>query len=164
MSYLDDNHFGSPSANCEACPRYKGGYRTDPKDSGSFRANWTWFLPDTVTPLRLPIQNIQHSNSSMSWFETQPYSKSKDTLPVGSTIPSVLTYEGFEGDRANVSAKGVYKDGYWHLELARNVSSDSTFDLPLKSGIFLWFAPFDHAQSRHGYHLKPIKLILEGTS
>ena len=36
MSFLDDNHFGMPSPTCEACPRYKAGYRTDPKVSGSF--------------------------------------------------------------------------------------------------------------------------------
>lgn len=161
MSYLDDNHFASPSPPCEACPRYKAGYRSDPKDSGSFRANWTWFLPNTVTPLRLPMPNIKHHESSMSWFNTLPYSEKADDLPVGTQLPSVLTYEGFEGDRADVAAKGVYKDGYWHLELARNIERDSSFDLSLQTGLFLWFVPFDHAQSRHSYHLKPIKLVME---
>ncbi len=161
MSYLDDNHFGAPSPACEACPRYKGGYRTDPKDSGSFRPNWTWFLKGTVTPLRLPIADISADEASMSWFDTVPYDKAKDDLPLGATMPSVLTYEGFEGDRANVAAKGIWKDGYWHLELARNLKHDSKFDLALQSNTFLWFAPFDHAQSRHGYHLKPVKLVME---
>ena len=73
-------------------------------------------------------------------------------------MPSVLSYEGFEGDRANVAAKGVWQDGYWHLELARNLEHSSEFDLPLKDGIYLWVAPFDHAQSRHGYHFKPLEL------
>jgi hypothetical protein len=171
MSYLDDNHFAAPSPACEACSRYKAGYRTDPKDSGAFRSNWTWFLPKQITPLRLPanpklrrqIEDRQYQQSSMSWFDTKPYSAKEDNLPIGTEMPSVLTYEGFEGDRANVAAKGVWKDGYWHLELARNLTQASEFDLPLKQGIYMWFAPFDHAQSRHGYHLKPVKLMMEAT-
>jgi hypothetical protein len=169
MSYLDDNHFGAPSPGCEACPRYTAGYRTDPKDSGAFRANWTWFLPDTITPLRLPmhpdtqqqVTNGQFDANTISWFDTIPYSEKADTYPLGTYLPSVLNYEGFEGDRANVSAKGFYHNGYWHLELARNLKHESEFDLPLEDGIFLWFSPFDHAQSRHGYHLKPLKLVMK---
>ncbi len=169
MSFLDDNHFAAPSPACEACPRYTGGYRTDPKDSGEFRANWQWFYREKVTPLRLPSRPEikqrmtagQFNDTDMSWFDTLPYSEAADTYPVGTYLPSVLAYEGFEGDRANVNAKGVYKDGYWHLELARNIQHDSEFDLPLADGIFLWFSPFDHAQSRHGYHLKPLKLVME---
>lgn len=164
MSYLDDNHFGAPMADCRACPRYKGGYNTDPKDSGSFRANWQWFLPQQVTPLRLPSDQAQlekvQQQASMSWFDTKPYVKSEDDLPIGTQLPSVLNYEGFEGDRAHVAAKGEWKDGYWQLELARNIVTDSDFDLPLQTATYLWFVPFDHAQSRHSYHLKPVKLIM----
>lgn len=167
MSYLDDNHFTSPAVACEACPRYKAGYDTDPKDSGAFRANWQWFLPNGVTPLRLPIATSpadlgQLANqANMSWFETIPYTKAQDNLPIGTRLPSVLTYEGFEGDRANVAAKGHYQDGYWHLELSRNLVTESAFDLPLQSDIYLWMVTFDHAQSRHNYHLKPLKLQLQ---
>lgn len=169
MSFLDDNHFSTPSPACEACPRYKAGYRTDPKDSGAFRANWTWFLTDKVTPLRLPmrpnmqqqITDGQYHDNNMSWFDTMPYTKAADTYPIGTELPSVLAYEGFEGDRANVNAKGIYKEGYWHLELARNIKHESKFDLAIENGVYLWFAPFDHAQSRHGYHLKPLKLVMK---
>jgi len=169
MSYLDDNHFAAPSSPCQACPRYKAGYRTDPQDSGANRNNWAWFYPDNIVPLRLPklpqlkqdIINNQYIAPSLSWYQTEPYTQQRDDYPIGTRLPSVLSYEDFEGDRANVQAKGRWHEGYWYLELSRNLEKNSTYDLTIKDGLYLWFTTFDHAQSRHSYHLSPIKVMLE---
>lgn len=168
MSVLDDDHFGPPEPNCQHCARYVAGYHPDPQETGTIRHNWEWFLPDVVTPIRLPdyaddIQAIlskSYADNSIRWRRTIGYKKELDNYPVGSSMPSVLIGEILNGDRGDVRAKAVWRDGYWHLEIARSLITNSKFDLPVKSGIFIWFTPFDHAQTRHSYHLRPLMLKL----
>lgn len=171
---LDDAYF---SVDAQALPgqrRYPWGYGSDPLLAGSYVENWDYFLTDTVRPLRLPrkpemLNTYQHlspiaSNRDpvfgMHWVETQPYHESLDTYPVGTVMPSVVWFHPNEGDRADVRAAGVWKDGYWHLEMARNFETDSDYDRWIEDGIYLWFSSFDHSQTRHTYHLRPVRLKL----
>lgn len=176
---LDDAHFGPALPPIPGQRRYAWGYASDPLIAGGFQENWAYFNADVVRPNRLPrkpealqiFQNIDEKNPAeksnaapafgLHWFETQPYTKSLDTYPVGTVMPSVVWIHPNEGDRADVRAAGVWRDGYWHLEMARNYVTGSEFDKEIKDGIYLWFATFDHSQTRHTYHLRPLKLGLE---
>ncbi len=171
---LDDAHFGSALQPLPGQRRYSWGYASDPIIAGGFQENWAYFNADTVRPNRLPrkpesLQNFQaHEHNpkdapvmGLHWFETQPYTKSLDSYPLGTILPSVVWIHPNEGDRADVRAAGVWRDGYWHLEMARNYVTDSDFDKEIKDGVYLWFATFDHSQTRHTYHLRPLKLSLE---
>lgn len=169
MAVLDDDYFGPLAPNCEFCPRYTAGYHPDPQESGAVLHNWQWFKPGLITPLRLPryysdIQAIKansFNSSAMPWRRTQIYDPSQDTYGIGARLPSVLYGDIYEGDRGDVRARAKWVDGYWQLELARGLKSESEYDLPIESGIYLWLATFNHAQTRHTYHLKPLQLNLE---
>lgn len=169
MAVLDDDYFGPLAPNCDFCPRYTAGYQPDPQESGAIVHNWQWFKPGLITPLRLPrydtdIEAIQNSNftaSAIPWRRTQIYDSALDTYAPGARLPSVLYGDIYEGDRGDVRARAKWSEGYWNLELARGLSSESKFDLPIESGIYLWLATFNHAQTRHSYHLKPLQLNLE---
>lgn len=171
---LDDAYFSSDLQALPGQRRYSWGYGSDPLLAGSYAENWDYFLNDVVRPLRLPrkpemlaaFQNLSSHETArdpffgMHWVETQPYDPSLDTYPVGTVMPSVVWMHPNEGDRADVRAAGVWKDGYWHLEMARNFETDSDYDRLIEDGIYLWFSSFDHSQTRHTYHLRPVRLKL----
>ena len=46
------------------------------------------------------------------------------------------------------------------LEISRPLVSGVN-DISINSGTLMWLAAFDHAQTRHTYHLRPLKLELE---
>jgi hypothetical protein len=174
---LDDNHFAAPYPPVPGDTRYTGGYKPDPSISGGYSENWAWFRDGVVTPKRLPkdpalLAPFQTGPAAsggaetvwgMSWYETRPYSPALDTYPVGTRMPSVLWTTVFEGDRGDVRARGHWQDGRWALEVVRGLKAESAFDLDIRDGTLLWVAPFDHAQTRHAYHLRPLRLTFTET-
>ncbi|XZG69959.1 ethylbenzene dehydrogenase-related protein [Chitinibacteraceae bacterium HSL-7] len=160
---MDDNHFGPPYPVVEGLRRYTAGYRADPHSAGGFSENWQWLGDGVVLPKRLPQSGVAPAPVAgqpygMSWFTSRPYDASLDHYPVGTRLPSVLWTTEFEGDRADVRAAGQWHDGYWTLETARGIDTGSKFDVPLTDGTWLWVAVFDHSQTRHTYHLRPLRL------
>ena len=95
------------------------------------------------------------------WGDTQPYLKEKDNLPTGSVLPSILLKKPLSGDRGHVTAKGRWSNGVWQLEMSRLLDTGSKYDLAITDGIYLWVAVFDHSQTRHSYHIRPVYLNLE---
>ena len=51
--------------------------------------------------------------------------------------------------------------GRWTLEVSRRLNTGSKFDIPIATGVSMWVAAFDHSQTRHTRHLRPIKLEVE---
>jgi hypothetical protein len=178
MGQVDDNYFGGPKAPGKPGDRYTGGYSQDPHTGGGFRQNWERFDADLVTPLRLPQDpailarlgrvNMDPRASDDGDFyllmeETVPYSTELDIFPVGTVLPSVLVEGPFAGDRGDVQARGLWRDGWWHLELRRALDTGSPKDVPLsqEQPTFLWVSVFDHAQTRHSWHLRPLEVVLK---
>ncbi len=174
---LDDAFFGQQLPQLPGMRRNTWGYASDPIFAGGYKENWAWFDPNGVTPLRLPrkldiLEAFQAPCGNacpplaLDWHDSQPYTRDLDTLPIGTILPSVVWIHPNEGDRADVRAAGVWRDGYWHLELARSLETtakqgaNSDFDLKLDSGMYMWFATFDHSQIRHTYHWRPLRLQL----
>ncbi len=158
MYQADDNFIGSPSIPRYGERRYTAGYLADGKDSGGYKMNWKWYSPGHVTPKRLPKEPSPITRP-LAWFGSQPYQKALDTLPEGSELPSVLYRSNqFEGDRANVRARGTWHNGFWTLEVSRKHDTDSQHDVPLKDGTCLWVSAFDRSQVAHTRHHRPIQL------
>ena len=170
---LDDSHFGPPGTPLPMERRYTAGYHADPRESGGHRENWEWFTADHVTPKRLPkspniLQPFNDSTRSQAdvaqidwglyWHDTEPYQPENDHYPVGTRMPSVLWKSSVEGDRGDVRAAAHWQDGYWQLELARGLRAQSEFDRDIADGMYMWIAVFDHTQTRHSYHLRPLRL------
>lgn len=187
--WLDDDHFGPPAdptpeqvSNGEP---YKGGFAPDPGTS-NYQDN---FVIDReaarlgnrgVRPQRLP-KDVAAMTAAMGeinldpnmgegenarWFLTEaesvPYSAEADArIPVGTVLPGVILSGQYSGDRADVRCGARWHSGHWALEVARKLDTGSKYDIPLKSGVFMRVAAFDHSQIRHTRHVRPIRLEVE---
>nr|WP_238937441.1 ethylbenzene dehydrogenase-related protein [Pseudoalteromonas sp. S16_S37] len=159
MVLADDNFFGPLVTPLSAERRYKAGYQTDGKESGSYVMNWQWYSKNQVTPKRLPNQNTEISQPVLPWFGSHPYQKEHDIYPSGTQLSSVLYRSNrFEGDRADVRAKGRWQDGYWTLELVRKNKTASPHDIELANHTCMWVSAFDSSQIAHTRHQRAIKL------
>lgn len=167
LHQADDQHFGSPYALKHCAARYKAGYHDDPQWKSGARTNWLQFDGNTVTPSRLPrtgqFMTLQDDTPllAMRIADSIPYTSAADHIPVGTQIPGIIKHDLIEGDRGHVAAKARWHEGHWYLEMSRSLNTHSPYDLPIQSGSLLWFAPFDHSQTRHAYHLWPLHLWLE---
>ena len=140
-------------------------------------------LPPSVvrmTPRRLPRDlaaitaamgkitldpNVGESDGAR-WFmtdaESVPYSVELDRqIPVGTVLPGVIVSGVFSGDRADVRCAARWASGHWALEVARKLDTKSQYDVPIRSGIYMRVAAFDHSQIRHTRHVRPIRLEVE---
>ncbi|TQF71295.1 ethylbenzene dehydrogenase-related protein [Pseudoalteromonas luteoviolacea] len=162
MYLADDNFIGPPAAHLSGKRRYTAGYQPDGKESGAYVMNWQWYTPNGVIPKRLPAQlsQIQSAHDSvLPWFGSTPYDTSQDLYPSGTLLSSVLYRSNrFEGDRADVRARGEWKNGRWTLELVRKHNTQSQYDVALKTGTCMWVSAFDHSQIAHTRHIQAIKL------
>jgi hypothetical protein len=100
------------------------------------------------------------------WFMTEsesiPYSAQQDArIPTGTVIPGVIVGSEFSGDRADVRCAARWASGHWALEVARRLDTHSEYDVPIKTGVFMRVAAFDHSQIRHTRHVRPIRLEVE---
>ena len=172
MYLADDNFIGPPDKARPGERRYTAGYQQDGKESGAYVMNWQWYRPDVIVPKRLPAHpgqleglqghEVQDAEWVIPWFDYQPYSPQLDArLPEGTRMPSVMYNSNrFEGDRAHVRARGQWRDGYWHLEMARRRVTGSPLDVPITHGTCLWVSAFDRAQVAHTRHSRAIRLHL----
>ena len=189
--WMDDDHFGPPIEPTPLQVRnvvpYRGGFAPDP-GSANYSANFAT-TPDAavgnggnqvVTPLRLPKDlaaitaamgqialdpDIGESDGAR-WFmteaESQAYTAELDkAIPVGTVLPGVIISGDFSGDRADVRCAARWASGHWALEVARRLDTKSPYDVPLKSGVFMRVAAFDHSQIGHTRHVRPIRLEVE---
>ena len=189
--WMDDAHFGppldpTPMQVANVVP-YKGGFATDP-GTANYRDNFA-VEADTsggprrsrlIAPLRLPRAvaattdamgdidlDPNHGESdgarwSMTEQDSVPYSTDADArIPIGTVIPGVILGGEFSGDRADVRCAARWASGLWALEVKRRLDTTSQFDVPIKSGVFMRVAAFDHSQIRHTRHVRPIRIEVE---
>jgi hypothetical protein len=189
--WMDDTHFGpplepTPMQVANVVP-YKGGFAPDP-GTANYRDNFS-VEPDTtggarrsrlVAPLRLPkvaadvtaalgeidLDPNHGESEGARWFmteqESEPYSSDADArIPMGTVIPGVIMAGKYSGDRADVRCAARWASGHWALEVTRRLDTKSEFDVPIRSGVFMRVAAFDHNQIRHTRHVRPIRIEVE---
>jgi len=160
---------------CEHLVRWDGSdFQTKP-ECGGFVENWVFYEDDVVQPKRLPASqstldkmgeiNLDENVSDfgrwwMPWEETIAYHPDEDEHPIGTVMPSVLSLGPFTQGRGDVSAVAQWQANYWMLEIKRKLDVSSEYDLPVKTGMYFWVAVFNHSQTRHSYHLKPLRIEL----
>lgn len=186
LGKVDDMWFGTPSpANAKhkaGLKRYSGGYGAD-KGKSFYVYNYKGQPPggyrETVEVKRLPIDyastvsklgpidldvEATDAEGSQWWMfenETAPYSAELDAkIPVGTVIPGVLIQGKYEGSRADLNSGAKWQDGYWTLEVTRKLKTGNAQDLDMVSGLYIWVAVFDHNQTRHTRHVRPVRLDL----
>ena len=80
---------------------------------------------------------------------------------MGTVIPGVIMGGEFSGDRADVRCAARWASGHWALEVARRLDTTANSTSPIKSGVFMRVAAFDHSQIRHTRHVRPIRLEVD---
>jgi len=187
LGYCDNNYFGPPAEakkdEIEGRSRYKAGYGTDP--GKAFYANNFDQRPPggyetPIQPKRLPkdwektrnamgpidLDANQSEVDGARWWltddESVPYAREQDQrFPVGAVIPGVLISGTYSGERAYVRCAARWAAGRWTLEVARRLDTGSKYDVPIAGNTFMWVAAFDHSQTRHTRHMRPVQLDIE---
>lgn len=182
LGRVDDMHIGPPYP--AAAGRYSAGYLQDP-GTAFYRYNYKGEPPGgyrgPVTLLRLPkdyaafapkmgkidlnpgASDDEGSQWWMSDEETIPYSPEADAkIPVGAVIPSTLITGTYSGDRADLTGAARWKDGWWSLEVKRKAKTGSKYDIDFTPGttLYIWVSVFDHNQTRHTRHVRPIRFVI----
>ncbi|WP_407180635.1 ethylbenzene dehydrogenase-related protein [Bradyrhizobium sp. STM 3562] len=184
--WMDDDHFGPPleptPAQLQRLAPYRGGFAHDP---GTANYSDNFIVPldaadQFVKPRRLPKDvaamtaamglisldpNVGESDGAR-WFMTEaesvPYTQERDRqIPVGTVVPGVIVSGEFSGDRADIRCAARWASGHWALEVARRLETQSKYDVPIKSGVFMRVSAFDHSQIRHTRHVRPIRVEVE---
>jgi Ethylbenzene dehydrogenase len=185
---MDDNSFGPPvepkPEEIAGTSRYKAGYATDPGKaaySNNFEHQGPGGYREPIQPKRLPadLAALQRRIGPvdldltvndrapiyMTEAESVPYSPELDAaIPVDTVIPGVLIADKpWEGDRADVRSSAQWEDGHWTLEVSRKLITGSKVDLPFapEEQLYFWVSVFDHTQTRHSRHMRPVELRLE---
>ncbi len=91
----------------------------------------------------------------------------KDTFKIGDRIGGIVTGP-LKGSRGDVSAKAVWKDDHWQLEIKRKLvthyeksdSQDVQFN-DLSKAYYFGVTAFDNSQINHIYHKKSVKLTFK---
>ena len=78
-------------------------------------------------------------------------------------IPHDCRSGQYEGERAEVNGWAKWKDGHWTLELVRNIKAAGKYGKDFVPGhdLYMWVAVFDHTQTRHTVHSRPVRVVLQ---
>lgn len=189
LGVMENMHIGPPTvptvAERAVKGRYQAGYWGDPGDS-NYKYNFPFEGPGgyhgAVIPPRLPkdwrATQAAMGNLSMDpetsvdagsrWWmiertETVPYSAEVDAaIPVGTMMPGVLITDGYTGERAGISVAADWTDEHWTLVAKRKLATGSKFDKDFIPGskYYLWVSAFDHTQTRHTRHMRPVEVVM----
>ena len=95
-----------------------------------------------------------------------PYSAEVDAkIPVGTVIPGVILKNRGEygGERGAVRVVTKWADGHWTLIASRDLKKKTAIDQDMSPGasMNLYVAVYDHTQTRHTRHQRPVRLKIE---
>jgi len=189
--HFDDMYIGPPEVptpdQASQLARYQAGYWGDPGNA-YYVYNFEALRPPEYHPgqpvhvKRLP-KDLAVTQKAMGhwdpnpdasvddgsiWWMTEedsvPYSPEADAkIPIGTIIPGVLHLGKYSGDRNDVSATAHWQDGHWTLIASRNLKTGSKYDQDFVPGrnLYIWVAVFDHTQTRHTRHPRPVRLVVQ---
>jgi hypothetical protein len=182
--WIDNGHFGPPlpASAAHSAGRYPGGFEADPgfhPHQNNYELLSDRETYPLVRPRRFPkshdalvrLQSVSldseksDAETSAGWLnmnETVPFSDELNgTVPVGTVIPSVLLTP-VEGERpTDIVGTARWASGRWSLEVKRRLDTGSSLDVAIKTGALMWVAAFDHAETWHTYHVRPLELEVE---
>jgi len=189
--HVDDMYIGPPrdptAAEASQLARYQAGYWGDPGNA-YYVYNFEALRPseyhagqpvhikrlpkDLAATQKLmghwdPDPDASVDDGSQWWMteeESVPYSPEADAkIPIGTILPGVLHIGEYTGDRNDVSAAAHWQDGHWTLIASRNLTTGSKYDQDFVPGhdLYIWVSVFDHTQTRHTRHPRPVRLVVQ---
>ena len=185
LGYVDDMYIAAPTnRRMEAAgrARYQGGYWGDP-GVPSYTYNFK-IEPGHKGPA--PVQRLpkdlaanaadtaglgygsgQHRSRELPLVdgaETRaiPIAGARCQDPARHRHPGVIIPFDNTEDRGHVHGGAKWKDGHWTLETVRALDTGSKFDIPFVVGkdLFMWVSVFDHTQTRHTRHMRPVRIVM----
>ncbi len=143
------------SARYDATKAVEAGRHSDPKTGGGYTDNQTADkkLPAFGLASNKPAPPYWIQDSEKVAFDDSKY-KASDEIPGIVVAP-------FTGDRANIAAKGVWKDGAWTVEWSRKLTTGSAFDVQfsdITKAYYFGVAVFDNTQVNHAWSPGAYKL------
>ena len=190
LGWVDDQYIGPPRdptpAEASKVARYQAGYWGDPGNA-YYVYNFAALKPEEYHGGPVGVKLLPKDYAAMTkamgrwdpnpdasvddgsqWWmfekDTVPYSKEEDAkIPVGTIIPGVLIIGDYSGDRSDVKGSAHWQDGHWTLIESRDLKTGSQYDQDFVPGreLYLWVAVFDHTQTRHTRHQRPVRVIVE---
>ena len=140
--YVDDTRYDADKAK-------EAGRKSDPKKTGGYVDN----VSDDKKGPKWALKG--NKPSPPYWIldaEKEPFDDAK--YKAGDEVPSILVAP-FTGDRGDIAAKVVWKDGVRIVVMWRKLTTGSEFDVQfsdLKKAHAFGVAVFDNAQVRHAFH------------
>jgi hypothetical protein len=190
LGHVDDMYIGPPRDPTpdEAAQRnrYQGGYWGDPGNA-YYVYNFMPLRPEEYHGGAVPIRRLPKDHIAMTkamghwdpdpdasvdegsqWWmferDTVAYSAEADAaIPLGTIIPGVLIIGEYSGDRNDVRGSARWRDGHWTLVASRDLKTGSKYDQDFVPGrdLYMWVAVFDHTQTRHTRHPRPVRIAIE---
>ena len=138
----------------------KWGRQTDEHSGGGYYNNTN----DTAFPAWM---NGAIDGEAPYWVLDATKEPFKDTFKEGDRIGGIVTGP-LAGSRGDVTAKGVWNDDHWQLEIKRKLvtkyeesdSQDVQFN-DLSKAYYFGVTAFDNSQINHLYHKKSVKLTFK---
>ena len=153
LGYIDDQYLDGTQWSADTP---SAGRHSDPRDGGSYvnNKNEAGDAPAFSGP--------EGANGSY-WIVDEEKVEFVDTFSSGDELPGIILSRP-TGDRGDISAKGVYSNGGWTLEISRALVTGSDVDVQfdnLNATYYFGVAPFDNAQVRHAYQTGVTALTFE---
>lgn len=134
----------SPEAGRKSDPRTAGGYYDNPVEAG--RPKWARGGNQPAPPYWI--------------IDGEKAALDDGRYKAGDEVPGIVIAP-FTGDRGDISARAVYKNGVWTLEASRKLVTGSQFDVQFRNldrAYYFGVAVFDNAQVRHAFQAGAARL------
>lgn len=146
VGQIDDQYVDNTRYDAQKSP--EAGRKSDPKTGGGYLDNQTddKKLPKYALPGNKPTPPYWIIDSEKVAFDDSKYAASNE-------VPGIII-SPFTGDRGDLTAKSVYKDGKYTLEWSRKLTTGGQYDVQyadLTRSYFFGVAVFDNAQVRHAW-------------
>ncbi|HKS65517.1 MAG TPA: ethylbenzene dehydrogenase-related protein, partial [Xanthobacteraceae bacterium] len=62
-----------------------------------------------------------------------------------------------------IKGSAHWENGHWTLVTSRAMKTDSKYDQNFVAGhdLYMWVAVFDHTQTRHTRHPRPVRVVVQ---
>jgi hypothetical protein len=156
IGQFDDQYVDNTKYDKEKSPN--AGRKSDPKTSGGYVDNVT----DDKKGPKFALKG--QKPAPPYWIvdaDKEPFDGAK--YKAGDEVPGIIVAP-FAGDRGDIAAKHVWKDGVMTIEFARKLATASEFDVQfsdMKKEYAFGVAVFDNAQVRHAFGAGVLKLKFE---
>ena len=156
VGQVDDQYVDNTKYDKEKAP--EAGRKSDPKTGGGYADNVS---DDKKGPKFALAGNKPAPPYWIVDAEKEPFDDSK--YKAGDEVPGIVIAP-ITGDRGDIQAKAVWKDGVRTVEIARKRVTNSEFDVQfddMKKQYAFGVAVFDNAQVRHAYTPGVLKMVFE---